>query len=109
MAKTKATGKKRSTAASGSGSKRAAVPADPPIFVGGGGSTLIWVRNDFTLSQIPLAQVKADASKPPHPENYQIYECEAVVTTLTVKLNQGVGQSKHTGMDPKKFSTDFTS
>ncbi len=109
MAKTKTTGKKSSTAASGSRSKKATVPADPPIFVGGGGSTLIWVRNDFTLSQIPLSNVKAGASKPPNPNNYQIWECEVAVTTLTVKLNQGVGQSKHTGMDPNKFSTDFSS
>lgn len=107
MAKKKTTSNKKA-AASGSRSKRAIVPADPPIFVGGGGSTLIWVRNDFTLTQIPLSQVKATAPKPPHPTNYQIWECEVGVTTLTVKLNQGVGQSKHTGMDPDKFSTDFT-
>jgi hypothetical protein len=109
MAKTKTTGKKSSRAAGGRRSKKAVAPGDPPIFVGGGGSTLIWVNNDFTLSQIPLLKVKEDASKPPHPENYQIWECAVAVTTLTVKLNQGVGQSKHTGMDPDKFSTDFTS
>jgi len=108
MAKTKTTGKKSSTAASGSRSKKALVPADPPIIVGGGGSTLIWVRNDFTLTQIPLSAVKAGAPKPQNPTNYQIWEVEVAVTTLTVKLNQGVGESKHTVMDPDKFSTDFT-
>ena len=106
MAKKKTAGKKSSKAAS-SASKRL-VPADPPIIVGGGGSTLIWVRNDFTLTQIPLSAVKAAAPKPKNPENYQIWECEVGVTTLTVKLNQGVGQSKHTGMDPNKYSTEFT-
>ncbi len=109
MAKTKTAAKKSSTGASGGRSKKALVPADPPIIVGGGGSTLIWVRNDFTLTQIPLSAVKAGAPKPMNPTNYQIWECEVAVTTLTVKLNQGVGQSKHTGMDPSKFSTDFTS
>ena len=108
MAKTKKTTRKSSTAASRNPSKKAIVPADPPIIVGGGGSTLIWVRNDFTLTQIPLSAVKAGAPKPKNPTNYQIWECEVGVTTLTVKLNQGVGQSKHTGMDPNKYSTEFT-
>lgn len=106
MAKTKTTHKKSSTLASGNQSKRL-VPADPPIIVGGGGSSLIWVRNDFTLTQIPLSDVKAGASKPKNPANYQIWECEVAVTTLTVRLNQGVGQSKHTGLDPNRYSALF--
>ena len=78
---------------------------DPPILVGGGGSTLIWVRNDFTLTQIPSAP--AGAPKPGHPANYQIFEVDVNVTNSTVKVNQSGGQTKHTGMDPKKHSTEF--
>jgi hypothetical protein len=80
---------------------------DPPIVVGGGGSTLIWVRNDFTLTQIPLDQVPADAPQPHHPGNYQIYKCDVDITSSTVRLDQLGGQSKHTGMDKKKFTTEF--
>ena len=84
--------------------------SDPPILVGGGGSTLIWVRNDFTLTQIGLSQVKPGAPLPnPTPTNYQIYEVGVDVTNSTVRLNQSGGQSKHTGMDPKKHSTRFDS
>jgi hypothetical protein len=80
---------------------------DPPIVVGGGGSTLIWVRNDFTLTQIPLNQVSAEAPPPHNRENYQIYEIAVAITTSTVRLNQAGGQSKHTGMDKKKFTVEF--
>ncbi len=107
MAKTKTTHKKSSAVASGTQSKRLTVPGDPPIIVGGGGSSLIWVRNDFTLTQIPLSDVKAGASKPRNPANNQIWKCEVAITTLTVRLNQGVGQSKHTGLDPNKYSAEF--
>ena len=107
MAKTKRTSRKSSTGASGNRPKRATVPTDPPIIVGGGGSSLIWVRNDFTLTQIPLSAVKAGAPKPKTPTNYQIWECEVAITTLVVRLNKGVGQSKHTGMDPNGYSTEF--
>jgi hypothetical protein len=104
MAKTKTTRKK---AAGRSVSKKSVAPADPPIMVGGGGSTLIWVRNDFTLTQIPLKKVKAKAPKPQTKTNYQIWECSAVVTTSTVRLDQGGGQSKHSGLDPDTHSTEF--
>ena len=80
---------------------------DPPIVVGGGGSTLIWVRNDFTLTQIPLNQVSAEAPPPNNRENYQIYKVDVDITTATVRLNQAGGQSKHTGMDKKKFTVEF--
>ena len=80
---------------------------DPPIIVGGGGSTLVWVRNDFTFTQIPLSAVKAGAPKPKTPNNYQIWECAVDVTTLVVRLNKGAGHSKHTGLDPKGYSTEF--
>ena len=80
---------------------------DPPILVGGGGSTLIWVHNDFTLTQIPLSDVSADAPSPKTPTKYQIYKCDVDITSSTVRLNQVGGQSKHTGMDKKKHSTEF--
>ena len=82
---------------------------DPPILVGGGGSTLIWVHNDFTLTQIPLSDVSADAPSPKTPTKYQIYRCDVDITSSTVRLNQVGGQSKHTGMDKKKHSTEFNS
>jgi hypothetical protein len=81
-------------------------PGDPPIFVGGGGSTLIWIRNDFTLTQIPLADVGPKASHPKTKSKYQIWRCDCDVTTSTVRLDQSGGQSKHTGLS-KEHSTEF--
>jgi hypothetical protein len=106
MAKTRTTTKTSSTGSSGNRSKKL-LSSDPPIIVGGGGSSLIWVRNDFTLTQIPLSAVKAGAPKPKTPTNYQIWECDVAISTLVVRLNKGVGQSKHTGMDPNGYSTEF--
>ncbi len=80
---------------------------DPPILVGGGGSTLIWIRNDVTLTQIRLKDVLADAPTPDTKDNYQIYQCGTDVTISTVRLNQQGGKTKHTGLDPKKHSTGF--
>lgn len=89
--------------------KKMSRASDPPILVGGGGSTLIWVRNDFTLTQISLSTVPAGAPRPSPPTKYQVYEVDVDITNATVRLDQSGGQSKHTGMDPKKHSTKFES
>jgi hypothetical protein len=89
-------------------SSKILLAGDPPIIVGGGGSTLIWVHNDHTLTQIPLSDVNSGAPMPEHPENYQIFKLDVDITTSTVRINQSGGQSKHTGMDKKKFSTEFS-
>jgi hypothetical protein len=66
------------------------------------------VRDDLSLSQITLDKVKPDAPPPKHnPTNYLIFEVGVDVTSATVKVNQSPGQTKHTGMDPKKHSTRF--
>ena len=86
---------------------KVALASDPPILVGGGGSTLIWVRNEFCLTPMALSDVPANAPHPGHPNNYRVYEVNVEVTASTVKINQGGGQSKFSGMDPKKHSTEF--
>src|SRR5260370_25356129 len=55
MAKTKTASKKSSTGASGGRSKKALVPADPPIIVCRGRSHLTCVRNYVPLTQPPLS------------------------------------------------------
>ena len=47
--------------------------SDPPILVGGGGSTLIWVRKDFEPEVIEGHEKFNNPPKLQHPENYRIY------------------------------------
>ena len=46
---------------------------DPPILIGGGGSTLIWIRKDQNARRLPPEQVPGTTDKPAHPELYDIY------------------------------------
>jgi len=47
--------------------------SDPPILIGGGGSTLIWIRKDQNARRLPLEQVPDTTEKPAHPELYDVY------------------------------------
>jgi hypothetical protein len=44
--------------------------SDPPILIGGGGSTLIWIRKDQNARKVPLARCPVPLRKPAHPELY---------------------------------------
>jgi hypothetical protein len=54
----------------------AALMTDPPILVGGGGSTYVWVRLDMgsdvvdPTSDHPVAGIKAGSKKPKHRERF---------------------------------------
>ena len=57
---------------------------DPPILIGGGGSTLIWIRKDQNARRLPLEQVPDTTEKPAHPELYDVYvldnfDCSQVI------------------------------
>ena len=63
--------------------------SDPPILVGGGGSTLIWVRKDFEPEIIEGAKVN-NSLKLQHPENYRIYRYGNLeITRSTVRAKEG--------------------
>ena len=47
--------------------------SDPPILIGGGGSTLIWIRKDQNARRLPPEQVPGTTEKPAHPELYDVY------------------------------------
>lgn len=49
------------------------LPSDPPVIVGGGGSTLIWIRKDQNAEAIDPAGVGDLPGKPAHPSLYDCY------------------------------------
>lgn len=64
--------------------------SDPPILVGGGGSTLIWIRKDFEPEVIEEHQKVKNPPKLQHPENYRIYRYENLeITSSTVRTKKG--------------------
>lgn len=64
--------------------------SDPPILVGGGGSTLIWVRKDFEPEVIEDYHKVKNTAKLQHPENYRIYRYENLeITGSTVRAKEG--------------------
>jgi hypothetical protein len=79
---------------------------DPPIMVGGGGSTLVWMKTDKT-TQITLANVDPDAPRPMQPNDYLIFEVDVNVTKAHVKKHKNDNGSPHTGLDPKTHRTRF--
>lgn len=77
---------------------------DPPILVGGGGSTVIWLRKDIPFN------VFFDPSNlkngPKTPSKYYAVECMMDVTT--VESDDGNGNQKdHQNMNKKKHRTAF--
>lgn len=71
--------------------------SDPPILVGGGGSTLIWVRKDYQPEIIEEEALSKNTPKPAHPEKYRIYRygsLEITSSTLRAKEGEQCKQSK---------------
>jgi hypothetical protein len=78
---------------------------NPPILVGGGGSTLIWIKNIYNPREIRLNQVGPNAIRPANPGLYTIYQCDPDLTQATV--NKGDGHPHpHQGMGRNHF-TEF--
>src|ERR1700741_5321219 len=83
----KATSKKRGASKKGGARKPNLVPGDPPILVGGGGSTWIWIRREanfqiFNPLSIPAPITPPDnAIKPTNPGLYHLLHLPGVTLT----------------------------
>ena len=114
MATKKKAAKKR--AANGNGSARLRgllIPGDPPIIVGGGGSTLVWIRSNVFVAELTPAQVTqmlADHPNIPHsttPANYRVFRCNFNAVGATVKSDDSVRSVRHNDMDTDRHHTVF--
>ncbi len=83
-------------------------PLDPPILVGGGGSTLIWIRKDQKARQISPDEVSNTAMKPGHPDLYDIYVLDDFECS-NVKVHHGGSENPTPNrVQGKKHHTQFT-
>lgn len=75
---------------------------DPPIIVGGDGSTYVWVRTDLALTYEPNPQ-------PDYPVNAASYRCYKVeVDLVSVSSHDGVAQQNpHPIKHPRRHRTRF--
>jgi hypothetical protein len=82
---------------------------NPPIIIGGGGSTLIWIKKGLYPKMIdPTADVSANAPKPRNPELYYCFECAQETRRATThKGNGGNAETPHSGMNPQRHMTAF--
>jgi hypothetical protein len=95
------------------GGLRPFVPGDPPIIVGGGGSTYIWMLKDIKPQFIDPSDAP-DA--PPHASRYFCLVCD--VDVQTIEADDGIpGAGNHKvkpdggpggKVDPKKHQTKFS-
>ena len=82
------------------------LPTDPPIIVGGGGSTLIWIRKDHHPEAIDPATLPDLPGKPAHPSMYDCYVLRNFECSQVTLHDGGSGHHQHP-MKGQKHSTLF--
>lgn len=111
MAKASKTKSRKKASANKPG--RLIVPGDPPIVVGGGGSTLVWINSSVFGAELTAAQVTTmlqqhpNIPHPQHPEQYRVFSCNFNAGGATVKADTGVASVRHNDMDTDRHHTVF--
>jgi hypothetical protein len=91
----------------GLGKKKEILDGDnPPILVGGGGSSLIWIKKIYNPKLINPLGVDPDAPQPTNQDEYYCFQIDQDITSVTVKNGMG-GSNGHT-VNNKKFKVNFT-
>jgi len=68
---------------------------DPPILVGGGGSSFVWIRKDQLPKLVAPGDVPARAPRPRTPDSYYIFEVkDSHVKVVVDDGNTGPGAPK---------------
>jgi hypothetical protein len=80
---------------------------DPPVMIGGGGSTLVWIRKDQGHREISPREVPAGAEKPAHPEQYNIYMLDSLECSHVKVHNGGGGSSARHPVVGRRHRTHF--
>jgi len=81
------------------------LPVDPPILVGGGGSSLVWIRKDQAPEPVDHNNYP-NCKKPKNPDNYYCYRVKD--GHLQVTVNNGTDPNTTTAVkNNKKHHTYF--
>jgi hypothetical protein len=85
--------------------KKEKLSDDPPILVGGGGSTLIWIKKG-TMPKLVTPPAVVTGVPPAHPDQYYVFECDTDIKKIDAKDGKG-GGSQHPNVDKDKHRTVF--
>lgn len=85
--------------------KKVMLDSDPPILVGGGGSSFIWIRKDLDPQLVDPLGVPAAAPKPAHPDSYYCFRLQGNV--MKINVDDGSGSSGPKPANGKKFHVQF--
>jgi len=91
----------------------ALIPGDPPIIVGGGGSTLVWIKNNIFDRELTADEVTAlltahpNIPQPTHPDNYHVFRCNVNIGRATMNEDNGPHSVRHNGLDVDRHHTRF--
>jgi hypothetical protein len=81
--------------------------ANPPIVVGGGGSTIIWMRKSLSPVEIDPATLPAAAPRPNDPSLYKCFKCNVDIHVATVTKGIGGIPVVFTGMSAGRCIITF--
>jgi hypothetical protein len=87
--------------------KRRLVGSDPPIMVGGGGSSFIWIAKDLDPQFFQPSEVPGGAPKPLSPDDYYCFRIQANIGKIVIDEGSGAGPGKP--VNEKKYSVKFQS
>ena len=88
-------------------SRKMMLDTDPPILVGGGGSSLIWILKELEPQLIDPATVNPNAPKPKTPGDYYCFRVQGSVTKIDVDDGTGGGPGGPKPANGKKFHIQF--
>jgi len=87
------------------GRKKNVLDTDPPILVGGGGSSFIWIKQTLEPQLVDPLGVPASAPQPPNPALYYCFQVQGNIGKLVV--NEGTGPGSGKPVNNKKYSVQF--
>jgi hypothetical protein len=106
MAKPKTT-KSASKKSSAANKLTKLVPGDPPILVGGGGSSFVWIRKDQVPKLIEPAKVPGGAPHPQTPGLYYVFKVKDSHVKVVVHDGNTVPGSSTQPVNGNKYLASF--
>ena len=102
---------KKQTSKKGSKKRATEIPhreqANPPIVVGGGGSTIIWMRKSLNPVEIDPSTLPAAAPRPADPTLYKCFKCDVDIHVATVSKGIGGMPAVFSGMNAGRCIITF--